>query len=35
VGYFEVDAGEFRLRGVACSFCGEHVEPGEIDPVVE
>jgi hypothetical protein len=33
-GYFEFGAGDVRVRGVACSFCGGRVEPGEIDPVV-
>jgi hypothetical protein len=33
MGYFQFDADEMRVRGVACSFCGLSVEPGEIDPV--
>jgi hypothetical protein len=33
MGFFEFEAGGFRVAGVACSFCGHGVEPGEIDPV--
>jgi hypothetical protein len=27
------DAGDHRIAGVMCSFCGETIAPGEIDPV--
>jgi hypothetical protein len=33
VGFYEFEAGGSTVRGVVCSFCGEHVEPGDIDPV--
>ena len=33
MGYFEFEAGDWRVVGVMCSFCHERVEPGDIDPV--
>jgi hypothetical protein len=31
--FIEVDGREYRVAGFACSFCGQVVESGEIDPV--
>jgi hypothetical protein len=33
MGFFEFEAAGWKVRGVACSFCGQPIEPGEIDPV--
>jgi hypothetical protein len=33
VGFMEFEAGDDHIDGVACSFCGGGIEPGEVDPV--
>jgi|1186.fasta_scaffold83108_1 hypothetical protein len=33
MGFFEFEAGDYTVTGVVCSFCGEAVRSGEIDPV--
>jgi hypothetical protein len=34
VGYLEFESNGPHIAGVACSFCGELVESGEVDPVM-
>jgi hypothetical protein len=33
MNYYEFETEKISIAGVACSFCGEPVDSGEVDPV--